>query len=78
MSHGKELMHKLSGMRDPMLNLMINDPALFNDLLEKQPPEKREQYRRLREKQPTIKAYYQRLADTHGDATSHAAIERGK
>lgn len=77
-SHWKELMHKLSGMRDPMLNLMINDPVLFDDLLEKQPPEKKEQYKRLKEKQPTIKAYYQRLADTHGDATSHATIERGK
>ncbi len=62
-------MHKLSGMRDPMLNLMINDPVLFNDLLEKQPPEKKKQYQRLREKQSTIKAYYQRLSDTHGDST---------
>jgi len=71
-------MHKLSGMRDPMLNLMINDPILFNDLLEKQPPEKKKQYKRLQEKQSTVKAYYQRLADTHGDSTGHAVIERGK
>jgi hypothetical protein len=48
--HGKELMHKLTGMRDPMLNLMINDPVLFDTLLEKQPEEKKRQYKALREK----------------------------
>lgn len=47
--NGKELMHKITGMRDPMLNLMINDPVTFDDMLDEQPPEKREQYKRLRE-----------------------------
>lgn len=76
--YGKELMHKLSGMKDPMLNLMINDPVLFDELLEHQPPEKKKQYQKLRENRSTIKAYYNRLADTYGDSTSHAAMDRGK
>lgn len=42
-------MHKMSGMRDPMLNLMINDPALFDELLEKQPADKRKQYEKIRQ-----------------------------
>ncbi|MCB9806918.1 hypothetical protein H6768_03415 [Candidatus Peribacteria bacterium] len=71
-------MHKLSGMRDPMLNLMINDPALFDELLEHQPEDKKKQYQVLREKKSTVRAYYQRLADTYGDSTSHAAMDRGK
>gem|GEM_PF-1171774 len=49
-AHGEVLMHKLTGLRDPMLNLMINDEPLFNTLLEKQPEEKKEQYKTLREK----------------------------
>jgi hypothetical protein len=76
--HGKEIMHKLSGMKDPMLNLMINDPVLFDELLEHQPPEKKKQYQKLREHKSTIKAYYNRLADTYGDSTAHAAMDRGK
>lgn len=71
-------MHKLSGMKDPMLNLMINDPVLFDELLEHQPPEKKKQYQKLREHKTTIKAYYNRLADTYGDSTQHAAMDRGK
>lgn len=47
--NGKELMHKLTGMRDPMLNLMINDPVTFDEMLDDQPPEKQEEYKRLRE-----------------------------
>lgn len=77
-NHGKELMHKLSGMRDPMLNLMINDPVLFDDLLEHQPAEKQKEYRILREKKSVVKAYHQRLLDTYGDSTQHAAMDRNK
>jgi hypothetical protein len=58
-------MHKLSGMKDPMLNLMIRDPALFDELLEQQPPEKKKQYQKLRENKATIQTYYNRLADTY-------------
>lgn len=76
--HGKELMHKLSGMKDPMLNLMINDPALFDELLEHQPPAKQAEYKMLREKKSVVRTYYQRLGDTFGDATAHAAMDRNK
>lgn len=38
-------MHKLSGMRDPMLNLMINDPQTFDEMLEDQPEDKKKQYK---------------------------------
>lgn len=72
------MMHKLSGMRDPMLNLMMNDPALFDELLEEQPSEKKKQYEKLRKNKSAIKAYHQRLKDTYGDSTSHAAMDRGK
>lgn len=34
-------MHKLSGMRDPMLNLMINDSKTFDDMLDDQPEERK-------------------------------------
>lgn len=71
-------MHKLSGMRDPMLNLMISDPVLFDELLEHQPAEKQKEYRVLREKKSVIKAYHQRLLDTYGDSTQHAAMDRNK
>lgn len=76
--HGKELMHKLSGMKDPMLNLMVNDPGLFDELLEHQPPEKQKQYKALRERKGIIKNYYDRLADNFGDSTAHAAMDRNK
>lgn len=35
--HGKEMMHKLTGMRDPMLNLMMNSPETFDEMLEAMP-----------------------------------------
>jgi hypothetical protein len=77
--HGTILMHKMSGMRDPMLNLMMNDPALFDKLLEKQPSGKRKQYERLREKKSVINLYYQRIAkDTYGDSPGHAELKRGE
>ena len=76
--HGTELMHKITGMRDPMLNLMMSDPPLFDKLLEKQPAKKRKQYEMLREKKSVIKLYYGRIADTYGDDPSHAEIKRGE
>ncbi len=77
-NYGRELMHKVSGMKDPMLNLMINDPALFDELLEHQPAAKQAEYKMLREKKSVVRAYYQRLGDTYGDATSHASMKRDK
>lgn len=43
-------MHKLSGMKDPMLNLMINEPVLFEKMLDDQPADKKKEYQKLREK----------------------------
>jgi hypothetical protein len=31
------MMHKLTGMRDPMLNLMMNAPETFDEMLEAMP-----------------------------------------
>lgn len=76
--YGKELMHKLSGMRDPMLNLMVNDPVLFDELLQKQPPEKKREYKILNEKRSVIQAYHKRLKDTYGDDPKHMQIKRGE
>lgn len=76
--HGERLMHKLSGMKDPMLNLMVNDPALFDELLEHQPAGKQKEYKMLREKKSVVRAYYQRLGDTFGDSTAHANMDRNK
>jgi len=75
--HGKELMHKLSGMRDPMLNLMINDPATFDDMLEAQAEPQKTNYKRLSEKKSVIRAYYNRIRDTF-DSPTHAAMPREK
>ncbi len=69
-------MHKITGMKDPMLNVMMNDPPLFDKLLEKQPPEKRKQYERLREKKSVINLYYERIVKTYGDSPGHAEMKR--
>ncbi len=77
-NHGGVLMNKLSGMKDPMLNLMINDPTLFDELLEHQPAAKKAEYRMLRENKWVIKAYYDRLEKTFADSTQHTTMERNK
>ncbi len=66
-------MHKMTGMRDPMLNLMINDPALFNEMMKDLPAEKREHYEQLQKKSPAIKSYYDRLYDMQNSA-AHSNI----
>ena len=58
-------------MRDPMLNLMKNDIQLFDDLLEKQPEEKRKGYEELRKNKSTVKAYLERIQGTYGDDPAH-------
>ncbi len=70
-------MHKLSGMRDPMLNLMVNDPQTFDEMLEDQPDDKKKEYSRLRESRGTIAAYYNRLRETY-DSPSHCQLHREK
>lgn len=71
------MMHKLTGMRDPMLNLMMNAPDTFDEMLDSLPPEKQEMYRRIREKKGSIQAYYERLKDTY-DSPKHAEMPRNK
>lgn len=66
-------MHKMTGMRDPMLNLMINDPALFNEMMKDLPAEKRAHYEQLQKKSPAIKSYYDRLYDMQNSA-AHSNI----
>lgn len=46
--YGKEMMHKLSGMRDPMLNLMINAPDQFDAMIEDLPASHQKKYARLK------------------------------
>ena len=48
--NGAELMHKLTGMKDPMLNLMFNAPDTFDEMLDSLPPEKQSIYRHISEK----------------------------
>ena len=56
-------MHKMTGMRDPMLNLMINDRPLFDELLEDLPAHKKPQYEELKKRSGKIQAYYGRMHD---------------
>gem|GEM_PF-3413035 len=69
-------MNKMTGMRDPMLNLMINDRPLFDELLESVPEHKKDQYNELKKRSGKIEAYYSRLFDMQS-SPDHSAI-RGK
>jgi hypothetical protein len=75
--YGKEMMHKLSGMRDPMLNLMINAPETFQEMLDNMTGDEKKKYERVREKRGAIVGYHQRLKDTY-DSPSHVHMDRGK
>jgi len=75
--YGKDLMHKLSGMRDPMLNLMINDQPTFNKLLDAQTGQKKADYERLNKNKNIVRAYYDRLINTY-DSPSHTGMPRDK
>lgn len=76
-AHGDEMMYKLGGMRDPMLNLMINGPEVFDEMLDDQPPEKRAQYEKIRKHKDVLRAYYDRLAAVY-DSPSHCEMKRGE
>ncbi len=52
--HGEELMHKMTGLKDPMLNLLINAPDTFDSMLKNLPAEKREQYKYLKENKDIV------------------------
>lgn len=75
--HGSEIMNKLTGMKDPMLNLMMNAPETFDEMLTDLPPEKQSMYRRIREKKGSLQAYYDRLKSTY-DSPSHVQMPRNK
>ncbi len=60
-----------------MIQMMIYDPQTFDEMLVDQPPEKREQYKKLRENKGAIQTYYERLKNTY-DSPSHVNMDRGK
>mgnify|MGYP000075299420 FL=1 len=66
-------MHKMTGMKDPMLNLMINDPPLFNEMMKDLPASKREHYEQLQKRSPAIKSYYDRLKSMQ-ESAAHSNI----
>ena len=74
--NGKEMMHKLTGMRDPMLNLMINAPETFNEMLEAMPEgQKKKDYEQLKSRRRSVQEYFDRFQGTF-DSPSHARMER--
>lgn len=76
--NGKEMMHKLTGMRDPMLNLMINAPETFDEMLEAMPEgQKKKDYQELKKRKRSIRGYFDRLQGTY-DSPSHTEMPRSK
>lgn len=71
--HGKAIIDKMTGMRDPMLNLMINDPVLFGEMMKDLPVEKKAHYEQLQKKSPAIKSYYDRLKSMQ-ETPEHSGI----
>ena len=70
----------MTGMRDPMLQIIINDPDFFDgDLYASLPDKKKEQYERLRdpEHRDRIRLYYERLKETNSGAT-YAALKESE
>jgi len=71
-------MHKLTGMRDPMLNLMMNAPETFDEMLEAMPEgQKKRDYEQLKKRRRYIHGYYDRLVNTY-DSPSHTHMPRDK
>ncbi len=76
--NGKVMMHKLTGMRDPMLNLMINAPETFDEMLEAMPEgQKKKDYQQLKDRRRSIRGYFDRLQGTY-DSPSHVGMPRDK
>ncbi len=71
------MMYKIAGMKDPMLQMMVNDPATFDEMLDEQPPEKREMYNKLREKKEILRAFHRRIEAVY-DSPSHCHSPRDK
>lgn len=75
--YGKRIVERMTGMRDPMLQIIINDPDFFDGELYKSLPEhKKSQYDRLRnsEHRDKVRLYYERLHETNSGAT-YAALK---
>lgn len=76
--NGTTLMHKLTGMRDPMLNLMVNAPDTFEEMLEAMPEwSKKNEYAELKKRKRHITGYVDRLKSTY-DSPWHVEIPRNK
>ncbi len=72
------MMHKLTGMRDPMLNLMMKAPETFDEMLEAMPEgQKKKDYEQLKKRRRAIRGYYDRLVGTY-DSPSHTEMPRNK
>lgn len=69
-------MDKISGMRDPMIQLMVKDKALFNDLLKDMPESKKLQYREVESRSNYVQGYYDHLYDSQKSA-NHSNIRGG-
>lgn len=75
--YGKEMMHKIGGMRDPMLQLIVHDPAVYDEMLDAQPPEKRAMYDEVRKRKDVLRAFHNRITKVY-DSPSHCEMKRGK
>ncbi len=76
--NGKTLMHKMTGMRDPMLNLMIRAPETFDEMLEAMPEgPKKKNYQELKNRRRSVQGYFDRLYTTY-DSPSHTHMPRDK
>lgn len=71
------MMFKIAGMKDPMLQLIVNEPAVYDELLDAQPPEKREMYNKVREKKDVLRAFHSRMEAVY-DSPSHCQMKRDK
>lgn len=77
-NYGTQIMHKMTGMRDPMLNLMMNAPETFDEMLEAMPEgPKKKNYQELKNRRRSIQGYYDRLKNTY-DSPSHTHMPRDK
>jgi hypothetical protein len=71
------MMNKLTGLKDPMLNLMINAPETFKEMYNAMPAgSKKEEYKRLIENERTITAYHNRIKTAYDDP-AHAGMRNG-
>ena len=76
--YGKRIVERMTGMRDPMLQLIIHDEDFFDgDLYASLSEGKKKQYERLKipKHRDRIRLYYERLKETNSGATRAALKE---